>query len=71
MPVVVTVREVIDMLLDDVLFAITIGGLFLSGTFIGAGFRESRRERDLQSRRSERVSTLPRNTPTKIHEAGT
>jgi hypothetical protein len=50
------------MSLDDVLIAITLGGLFLSGTYIRAGFRESRRERDFQMRRSERVSDLAQGT---------
>jgi hypothetical protein len=44
MPVVV-VRGVNEMSLDDVMIAITLGGFFLSGTYIRAAFRESRRER--------------------------
>jgi hypothetical protein len=34
MPVVVAMRRVNDMSLDDVLISITLGGLFLSGTYI-------------------------------------
>jgi hypothetical protein len=69
MPVVV-VRAVDDMSLDDVMIAISLGGLLLSGTYIGAGFRESRRKRDFQVRRSERAAP-PRSKPTKRNEAAT
>jgi hypothetical protein len=31
------------MSLDDVLMAITLGGMLLAGAYIKAGFRESRR----------------------------
>jgi len=37
------------MSLDDVLIAMTLGGLFLSATYIKAGFRESRRRRDFET----------------------
>jgi len=70
MPVALTARGVNDMSLDDVLITLTLGGLLLSGTYIRAGFRESRRERDLQMRRSERVSNVPRSGQTEIHEMG-
>jgi len=42
------------MSLDDVLIAMTLGGLFLSATYIKAGFRESRRRRDLDARGGDR-----------------
>jgi hypothetical protein len=71
MPVVVTVRRANDMVARYLLIAITLGGLSLSGTYIRAGFRESRRERDFQIRRAEQVSNLPRRRQTKNHKMGT
>jgi hypothetical protein len=47
------------MSLDDVLIAMTLGGLFLSAIYIRAGFTESRRQRDLETR-SEDVDNLHR-----------
>jgi hypothetical protein len=55
------------MSLDDVLIAITLGGLFLSGAYIRADFRDSRKERELQIRRSERVANPTRSRKTKTH----
>jgi hypothetical protein len=53
MPVaVITVRGVSDMSLDDVLMAITLAGLVLSGAYIRACFRELRLGRDYRLRRS-------------------
>jgi hypothetical protein len=46
MPVVATVRGINDMSLDDLMIAITLGGLLLSGTYIRACIRELRRERN-------------------------
>jgi hypothetical protein len=60
-----------DMSLDDVMIAITLGGLFLSGAYIRARFRELRKERALQIRRSERVSKAPRDKQTNHREMGT
>ena len=37
---------------DDVLIAMTLGGLLLSGAYIGACFRELRKRRDYRTRRS-------------------
>jgi hypothetical protein len=43
------------MLLDDVLMAMTLGGLFLSAIYISAEFEEARRRRDLERRRQEQA----------------
>jgi hypothetical protein len=48
---------------DDVLIAITLGGLFLSGSYIRACLREIRRERDFQIRRVKRASIPQRGRP--------
>jgi hypothetical protein len=50
MPVVATVRGTNDMSLDDVMMAMTLGGLFLSGIYIRDCFRELRRERNSPQR---------------------
>jgi hypothetical protein len=50
MPAVATVRGINDMLLDDVMIAITLGGLLLSGIYIRDCFRELRRERNSPQR---------------------
>jgi hypothetical protein len=53
MPVVVVMaRGVSEMSLDDVLIAMTLAGLLLSGAYIRACFRELRMERDNWLRRS-------------------
>jgi hypothetical protein len=53
MPVaVITARGVSEMSFDDVLMAITLAGLVLSGAYIRACFRESRMGRDYRMRRS-------------------
>jgi hypothetical protein len=41
------------MLFDDVLMAMTLGGLFLSAIYIGAEFGEARRRRNSERRRKE------------------
>jgi len=38
---------------DDVLITITLGGLVLSGSYIRAGFKDLRRQRDVERRRSD------------------
>jgi hypothetical protein len=57
------------MSLDDVMIAMTLGGLFLSGGYIRACLRELRRERDYQMRQAERASILPRSRQTKPIDA--
>jgi hypothetical protein len=46
MPVVAAARGVSEMSLDDAMLAIALGGVFLSGIYIRACFRELRRERN-------------------------
>jgi hypothetical protein len=46
MPGVTTLSGVIEVFLDDILIAITLGGLVLSGIYMRARLLESRRERD-------------------------
>jgi hypothetical protein len=41
------------MLFDDVLIAMTLGGLLLSAIYINAEFEEARRRRDLERRRKD------------------
>ena len=41
------------MSMDDVLIAITVSGMFLAVAYIGLGFRDSLRQRSLESRRRE------------------
>jgi hypothetical protein len=43
------------MLLDDVLIAMTLGGLLLSAIYIYASFEEAWRRRDLERRRSDLI----------------
>jgi hypothetical protein len=45
-------QQVTDMLLDDILIAMTLGGLMLSALFIYADFRDAERRRGLEQRRS-------------------
>jgi len=45
MPVVATARGINGMSLDDLMIALTLGGLFLSGIYIRACLRELRKER--------------------------
>jgi hypothetical protein len=53
MPVaVITVRGVSEMSLDDLLLAITLAGLVLSGAYIRACFRESRMGHDYRATNS-------------------
>jgi hypothetical protein len=45
-------QQVTDMLLDDILIAMTLGGLMLSALFIYADFKDAGRRRDREQRRS-------------------
>jgi hypothetical protein len=45
-------QQVTDMLLDDILIAMTLGGLMLSALFIYADFKDAERRRDREQRRS-------------------
>jgi hypothetical protein len=44
-------QQVNDMLLDDILIALTFSGLMLAALFIYADFKDAERRRDLEQRR--------------------